>query len=120
MSFAVPSLQECFRSLREATHKHYGVNAANALLFSLLDEVLAKLNGSDEDGGIAQPIAIQLAELVLFLCAKLHEFRSHVHLSKYQVSTYGVPHFVDYTCDTICMDHWQKLLEHCCWMSYLI
>ena len=60
------------------------------MLFSLLEEVLTKVANSEGEA-MPPPLAEQLAETVLFLCAKIAEHSDVVRLTKFQVSFALIP-----------------------------
>ncbi len=75
--------QDCMPYLNEAVSaSHQGTDG---MLFTLLEEVLRKL-ASPEGSGIPPPLAEQLAETVLFLCAKANEHSASIQLTQFQVS----------------------------------
>jgi hypothetical protein len=78
------SLQDCFYWLADLVSTATGGVASDGMLYSLLEDVLTKLTGPEE-GGVPPPLAEQLAEVVLFLCAKIHQYHGAVHLTKLQV-----------------------------------
>jgi hypothetical protein len=63
-----------------------GGPATDGMLYTLLFEVMEKLVGA-EDCGVPPPLAEQLAEVALFLCAKIHQHGRYqwVRLTKLQV-----------------------------------
>ena len=70
--------------LVESVSDRSGDGGSEGVLFSLLEEVLTKVANSEGEA-MPPPLAEQLAETVLFLCAKIAEHSDVVRLTKFQV-----------------------------------